>query len=150
MALIDAQTSPYATKKEDRKLLHHTLSYLQHNSFKTEDSWVWLGSITYDSNFFTYFKSIQKQILPDANPNQLYINQFYMDERGVMHKREVYTLIDSLGDIGGIIEIFFILFGMIFLPISRHSYYLQAARHMFFARSRDSGLFTKVSEYEQR
>ena len=42
-------------------------------------------------------------MLPDANPNYLYMNMFYMDETGISHYREVYTIIGALGDIGGII-----------------------------------------------
>lgn len=66
---------------------------------------------------------------------------FYLDETGLSHQREVYTAIDALGDIGGIIEITIIVFSLIFLPISRHSFYLRASRFMFFARSKDKSLF---------
>lgn len=65
------------------------------------------------------------------------------------YQREVYTGIDALGDIGGIIEITIIFFGFIFLPISRHSYYLRAARFMFFARTKDKTLFIKGTKEEQ-
>lgn len=84
----------------------------------------------------------------ETNPNYLYVNMFFMDESGVSHKREVYTSIEALGDIGGIVEILFILVGTIFLPISRHSFYLHASWFMFFARSRDSSLFIKGDEQE--
>ena len=73
---------------------------------------------------------------------------FYMDKTGISHMREVYTLIDALGDIGGIIEIIFIVFGSIFLPIARHSFYLKASRFMYFARSRNSTLFKKGDDIE--
>ena len=73
-----------------------------------------------------------------------------MDERGTSHKREVYTVIDALGDIGGILEIIFLMFGTIFLPISRHSFYLRASRFMFFARSRDSNLFIKGDDIDPK
>ena len=49
---------------------------------------------------------------------------FYIDEVGVPFLREVYTIIDALGDIGGITEITLILFGFFFLPISKHNFYL--------------------------
>ena len=82
-------------------------------------------------------------INPDASRRTLYLHCFYLDEMGIESKREVYTLIDSLGDIGGIIQIIMIIFGAIILPISSHSYYLQASRMMFFARSHDNSLFIK-------
>lgn len=71
---------------------------------------------------------------------------FYLDETGLSHQREVYTVIDALGDIGGIIEITFIVFGIVFLPVSRHSFYLRASRFMFFARSKDTSMFVQGSE----
>lgn len=89
-------------------------------------------------------------MLEDQNPNHLYSNMFYLDETGISHKREVYNFIEALSDIGGIIEIMLILFGLIFLPISRHSFYLHAARFMFFARSRDSTLFIKGSKQDEQ
>ena len=73
---------------------------------------------------------------------------FYLDETGLSHQREVYTIIDALGDLGGIIEITIIVFGIVFLPISRHSFYLKASRFMFFARSKDSNLFVKGSKQD--
>jgi hypothetical protein len=75
---------------------------------------------------------------------------FYMDETGISHKREVYNLIEALSDIGGIIEVIFVLFGTIFLPLSRHSFYLHAARFMFFARSRDPSLFVKGNKHDEK
>lgn len=68
-----------------------------------------------------------------------------MDEVGVHILREVYTAIDALGAIGGIIEIMLILFGFVFLPISSHSFYLKASRFSYFARSKDKSLFVKGS-----
>jgi hypothetical protein len=58
MDLVDVQSMPYAIHKDHRFLLHHTLSYLQHNSFKTEDSWVWIGDTTKQGNFYTFNKQI--------------------------------------------------------------------------------------------
>ena len=52
---------------------------------------------------------------------------FFLDKTGVTHERVVYTLIDALGDIGGIIEIIMILLGILLLPISKHSFYLKAS-----------------------
>lgn len=111
---------------------------------------MWIGDVQHDGHFYQFSKHIQKQILPGANPEYLYINMFYLEESGVSHKREVYTSIEALGDIGGILEIIFILFGTIFLPISRHSFYLHASRFMFFARSRDSNLFVKGNKQEEQ
>ena len=52
------------------------------------------------------------------------MNHFFLDAVGNNHKREVYNMLDAFGDLGGVIEVLMILFGVIFLPISKHSYYL--------------------------
>lgn len=95
-----------------------------------------------------FSKSIKHFILPDPKSSSLYQHIFYIDEVGVSYLREVYTIIDALGDLGGIMEITLIVFGLLFLPISRHSFYLQASRLMFFARSKDQNLFVKGNKKE--
>lgn len=58
MDLVDVQSLPFSTKKGERQLLHHSTSYLQHNMFSTEDSWIWLGQTTLEGDFYTFSKSI--------------------------------------------------------------------------------------------
>ena len=72
----------------------------------------------------------------------------YLNEEGVNYTREVYHILDVLSDLGGIIEVIMIIFGFILFPISEHSFYLKAARMLFFARSKDQNMFIKSTDHE--
>jgi hypothetical protein len=58
-----------------------------------------------------------------------------------MHSKEVYTLIDCLGDLGGLIEIILSIAGLIVTPIAYHSYVIKAISKLYVARTKDSELF---------
>jgi hypothetical protein len=53
----------------------------------------------------------------------------------------VYSLIDYLGDLGGLIEIIYFFCVALLRPISYHSYILKATKKLFTARTRHSNLF---------
>ena len=72
---------------------------------------------------------------------KFYEIDIFMSQNGVNHKRRVYNMIDFMGDIGGLLEISMIIFGVILFPISYHSFVLRAAKRMFFARTRDGSIF---------
>lgn len=59
MDMIDVQTAPFAVKKDHRNLIYHTMSNLQHNTYKTEDSWIWIGDTTRQGNFYTFSKILK-------------------------------------------------------------------------------------------
>ena len=39
-----------------------------------------------------------------------------------VHERQIYGFIDLLGDLGGVMEVIMIVFGIILYPISFHSF----------------------------
>jgi hypothetical protein len=45
--------------------------------------------------------------------------------------------------LGGIVEVIMIIFGFFLFPISEHSFYLKAARMLYYARTKDEKLFSK-------
>ena len=59
------------------------------------------------------------------------------------HIKEVYTLIDCLGDLGGLLEILF--FGTLWLiyPIVYHSYLLKMIKYLYVAKSNNKEIFKK-------
>ena len=61
----------------------------------------------------------------------------WINGQATMYSREVYNILDLLGDLGGVLEIMLILFSFAFTPISEYGYYLKLAKHMFFARVKD-------------
>ena len=58
-----------------------------------------------------------------------------------MHLREVYSFIDILGDLGGVLEVIMVVMGGLLLPIAEHHFTLQAAKRIFMAKSSDPKLF---------
>jgi hypothetical protein len=49
-----------------------------------------------------------------------------------------------MGDLGGVIEVLLIVFNVMFLPISEHSFNLKAIKKLFMARTKDDDLFIKM------
>ena len=44
----------------------------------------------------------------------------------INHERKVYGVLDLFGDLGGVSEVMFIIFGALLSPISDHSYLIKA------------------------
>ena len=59
----------------------------------------------------------------------------------VSHSRRVYGIFDLLGELGGVMEVMVIIFGLILYPISEHNFYLNAIKKLFFARTDDNDIF---------
>ena len=70
----------------------------------------------------------------------------FLNEEGVNYSRDVYNILGVLGDLGGIVEVIMIIFGFFLFPISEHSFYLKAARMLYYARTKDDKLFTKTGD----
>lgn len=64
-----------------------------------------------------------------------------MDQEGVETEREVYALLDLLGDLGGASEILLIVFGIIFYPISEFSFKIKAFQKLYLAKSKNMNIF---------
>ena len=52
-----------------------------------------------------------------------------------VHKRSVYNILDLFGDLGGLIESTSLVFGFIFFPISKHSFFMKAIKKLFYANT---------------
>ena len=59
----------------------------------------------------------------------------------VEHEREIYNIIDHIGDLGGVIEIFAIFFGFFIGPFTNYSFTMTALRNIFVAKSSSKTLF---------
>ena len=55
----------------------------------------------------------------------------------VKHKRNIYSFFDLLGDLGGVIEMFFIFFGTLIAPIAYHSYIMKAMQSLYVANTKN-------------
>jgi hypothetical protein len=67
-----------------------------------------------------------------------------LDSNSLEHERSRYNLLDLIGDLGGVLEVFIIFFGLIAFPISEFSFVMKAISILFLARTKDNGLFEKA------
>lgn len=73
----------------------------------------------------------------------------FLNEEGVNYQRDAYNILGVLGDLGGIVEVIMIIFGFFLFPISEHSFYLKAARMLYYARTKDEKLFSKTVDSDE-
>lgn len=59
----------------------------------------------------------------------------------IIHTREGYDLFGLLGDLGGITQIFYLIFGILLYPVSEHSFVVKALKKLYYARTRDNEIF---------
>lgn len=120
---------------------HHATLFLEMHSFETEDSVIDFGLTSYEGEFFQVSKKFEHTDFDEESQFKLYELNIFLSQNGMHHKRRVYNIIDLMGDIGGLLEISMILFGIFLYPISEHSFVIKVAKRMFFARTKDYTLF---------
>ena len=59
----------------------------------------------------------------------------------VIYSRKIYNYWDLLGDVGGVMEVFQVLFGFLILPISYHLFIISATSKLYAAKTKDVNLF---------
>ena len=59
-----------------------------------------------------------------------------------MHTTNVYDLMDLVGDIGGVFDVFLIVFAIFLVPMSQFGYELKAVKTLFEVKSEDPNLFS--------
>ena len=70
------------------------------------------------------------------------------DSQKIIHERYIYSILDCLGDIGGVLEVLFVTIGLLIYPISEHKFLLNAIKKLYLASSSDKSLF--VSQAKKR
>ena len=72
-----------------------------------------------------------------------------LQAESIRHIRYIYSLLDILGDLGGVTEVIMLLFGFFLYPIAEHSFILQALRRLYKARTKDETIFRKDEEIDK-
>ena len=75
------------------------------------------------------------------NPNLMYNIVLILGQTGIAHKRVRYGIFDLLGDLGGVLEVIMIIFGIFLYPVSEHGFVMKAANKLFFARTNRNDVF---------
>ena len=68
---------------------------------------------------------------------------YYVHHKEMNHSRHSYALFDLFGDFGGLMEIFFIIGGLVTSKYAEHSFLLKAFRKLYFARTKHKDIFSK-------
>ena len=64
-----------------------------------------------------------------------------LSQIGQLHRRRVYALFDLLGDLGGVLELIVLFFGVLVAPVSYYSFIMKAAEKLFYGRTKDANIF---------
>ena len=109
-----------------------------------------IGELSYEGYFWEVSQNLNKNELREANPNYFFHTQVVLEPEQRVHGRGVYSIIDLLGDLGGQIEIYLFVFGVIMFPLSEHSFTLKATKNLFMARTKDKNMFIKVEDKKKQ
>ena len=116
--------------------------YLRKHYIEFYDSkfvgWGW-PSLT--DTFYSPGKVLTRITSPKVAKGILFESYLWRQSESIKHVRVVYDLLMVLGDLGGVTEVIMICFGFFLYPISEHSFYLQAIKKLFLARTRNESLF---------
>ena len=88
------------------------------NFITTKDTWLPLKE-TLSGTFFKMVTLTDRPYIPGKFPGELLRCSTYLQEEAAFHEREVYNLMDLIGEMGGVVEIIVIVFGVIIYPISK-------------------------------
>ena len=91
--------------------------YLEYHGIELEDNFVLSDQTSYEGSFYQLGKKIETEIHPDADPGLIFHLFVYLQAESVNHRREVFNLMDLIGDLGGVMEFFYVLFGVLINPI---------------------------------
>ena len=124
---------------------------MRYNKIETEDDWLQLGqkkiwSFYDQANIQKAIRSIGFNDKYIETKNALVQTILYHDRLAVSHERTVYGILDLLGDLGGVTEVFMIFFSFLLMPISYHSFTMKAMKKLYIARTRDEDLFKKPND----
>lgn len=108
----------------------------------TEDSFMRLGQISYEGEYFTVEHEMVRNVVREAEPETFFSSILWISPNIYSHARSIYGWIDLLGDLGGVTEVIMICFGFILFPISEFSFILKASKKFYLARTKMNDLFT--------
>lgn len=104
------------------------------------------GEQTLDETFYQVGLSMEDNQVIEAEPGVFLREVFWIYGEAVKHKRTIYSILDLLSDLGGVLEVFLGFFGVFLYPLSEFSFYLKIAKRLYFARTKDADLLDDVTK----
>ena len=111
---------------------------MEYHGVECEDNFVMVDEANYEGNFYKLGKLLEIEQHPDYDPKMIFQMLLYLQPQGVNHRREAYNSLDLIGDLGGAMEVFIVVFGLFITPISKFAFILKATKMLFHARTTDS------------
>ena len=94
------------------------------------------GYYTYSDSYYNSARFTDRHVQwSDDNTDLLVKINFFLSGLQKHYQRQVYGIIDLLGDLGGVLEVIMVVSGALLFPISEHHFTLQASKRMFLVRS---------------
>lgn len=88
----------------------------------------------FQTSFFS-FGSVQAG---RPNDNSVLTFRMFVENLGHDFHARTFSILDTIGMIGGVFEVLLFLLGLIMFPVGEHSFYLSAAKRLYFARTQNS------------
>jgi hypothetical protein len=83
-------------------------------------------SASYIGSFYKIAKSLPMLNVREVQPEMLLTVSLMLQEEIVEHIRECFNIPDMIGNLGGVVEVFVIVFGVIIYPLSKHKFIMKA------------------------
>ena len=113
---------------------------------KTEDDyWIPAGKnkFTYELDYYIMEKLNYIKSYPNikTDPGTIFINEYAFKNTIGNFQRASYDILDLIGDLGGVLEMMIMFFGLIFFSVSYHSFNLSAFKKLFLVKTHDNETF---------
>ena len=100
---------------------------------------------TYVGGFFELGRTIsQRRQRSLREPNLLMQVILTLDDIGVVHTRQGYGIFDLCGDLGGVLGVIVVVFGVLMHPLSKYNYELKLFEKLYVVKTNDANLFRKA------
>ena len=126
---------------DPRKLMRYDV-YLRNNIVETYDTY--LNPFLLPTHEYSFFNvgEVKKNISPlnQALPGTVMMINNWLFEIETTHEREIYNILDLVGDLGGTLGFFTALVGVLVYPISKFGYNLKALEKLYLVDSEDPSI----------
>ena len=102
---------------------------------------------TISGSFYQIQNLVSRTSLQILFPESLYTSSVMEYSENYQYYREVYSLVDCLGDLGGLFEIIVVFVAAFYKPFSYHSYILNVIKKLFVAKTKQTDMFKKPTHH---
>ena len=100
-----------------------------------------MGDEIVEYTFYDVGQTVQYQQVPEVEAGNLFTTIIYLSDEMTFFSRQIYSILDLLGEFGGITEVVMLLSGFYLYSISEHSFVIKALQKLFIARTSNKRLF---------